>query len=54
MASLTIVSVGVYRRQALGVGVEDIVVLRLSSRRLGAVVMPRVGSVLGLSTLNYF
>jgi hypothetical protein len=54
VAGLVIVGVGVYRRQALGVGVEDIVVLRLSSRRLGVAVLPRVGSTLGLSTLNYF
>ena len=45
-----------YRRRALGVGVEveDVVRLRFSSRRLGVVTLPRVGSILGLSTLNYF
>ena len=56
MASLVTVSTGVYRRQALGVGVEveDIARLRFSSRRLGVIVLPRVGSTLGFSTLNYF
>ena len=54
MASLVTVSVGVYRQQALRVGVVDKIVLQVSSRRLGVGVLPRVGSTLGLSTLNYF